>query len=225
MKRNQHEIDRYLELTYALGIRKQNVNKKTLFYLRKKDSKFTDRFFKKAGIDRKRSKIISVQIGTSPTMRWKQWSPNKYRQLCDLILETPNTVVILQGSPSEKSLMEKIAHKMKHRPIIAAGKTTIKQVAALIKKSNLLVCNDSGLMHVAVAVDTPVVAIYGPTDYTRTAPLGNKHTIIRKKLNCSPCFKMGKQSWDKVTNCPYNYKCLKSISVNEVYKIIKKNEK
>ena len=107
----------------------------------------------------------------------------------------------------------------KQKVINISGKTTIKQAAAIINMLDVLVCNDSGLMHVAVAVDTPVIALYGPTDYTRTAPLGKKHTIIRKKYDCSPCFKM--EGRDTVLNCPFNYQCMNDIIVKEVLKAVK----
>jgi len=220
MKENQHERDRYLELAYALGISEQDVDKKPFIHIDANDRNFAKRFFASHGID-SRHKIVSIQLGTSPAMRWKQWGLDKYRKLCDEILKLPNTKVILLGSPDEVDMIEKVAAKVTNgRPIVAAGKTTVKQSTAIIEKSDLLICNDSGLMHVAVAVDTPVVAIYGPTDYTRTAPLGKKHTIIRKDLNCSPCFRLN--GTKRVENCPYGYKCLKLITVEEVFEVVRK---
>jgi len=157
-------------------------------------------------------------------MRWKQWPLYKFMELCNRIYdELADVKIILHGSPTEKEMIEKSAVKMKGNPIIAAGQTNIRQAAALIEKSDLIVCNDSGLMHVAVAVNTPVVAIYGPTDYTRTAPFGKKHKIIRKELECSPCFKLNGST--AVENCKYKYKCLLDINVSEVINVIKKQLK
>ena len=219
MKKNQHERDRYLELAYALGVREQKVNKKPFITINYNDKNFAKEFLAFRGIDSK-GKIVSMQFGTSSTMRWKQWSLDKYRELCNMILKLPNTKIIIHGSPNEVGIVEGVMARMNNKPIIAAGKTSVKQVAAIIKESDLLVCNDSGLMHIAVAVGTPVVAIYGPTDYTRTAPLGNKHPIIRKNLDCSPCFRL--EGIEKVKNCPYGYKCLNSISVDEVFEVVTK---
>lgn len=215
MKKDQHEIDRYLELVYALDINKNGIDKNTTFYLNECDKQFALDFFKNNEIDFEKERVISVQMGTSPTMRWKQWNLDKYSELCDKILDLPNNKIIFLGSPNEKVMIEKVANKMKHESINAAGKTNVKQAAAIIEKSDVLICNDSGLMHVAVAVNIPVIAIYGPTDYTRTAPLGKNDLIIRKELNCSPCFKM--DGIEKVENCPYDYKCLKLITVDDVF--------
>lgn len=222
MKKNQHERGRYLELAYALGIQKQKINKKPFICINSKDKDFDKKFLASYCIN-DRHKIVSVQFGTSPATQWKQWSLNKYRKLCDMILKLPNTKVIVHGSPNEVNMINSVAVKMNNRPVIAAGKTSVKQVAVIIKESDLLVCNDSGLMHIAVAVGTPVVAIYGPTDYTRTTPLGDKHTIIRKNLDCSPCFRLN--GTEKVENCPYGYKCLNSISADEVFRVVTKKLK
>ena len=219
MKKDQHEIDRYLELVYALGINKNDIDKNTTFYLDEGDKQFALYFFRNNEIEFEKEMVISVQMGTSPTMRWKQWDLDKYSELCDKILDFPNTKIIFLGSPNEKGMIDEVSNKMNRDPIIAAGKTNVKQAVALIEKSDVIICNDSGLMHAAVAVDTPVIAIYGPTDYKRTAPLGEKHTIIRKGLECSPCFKM--EGTEKVVNCQYDYKCLKLITVDEVFKVVR----
>jgi len=116
--------------------------------------------------------------------------------------------------------MESVTDKITNGPIIAAGKTTVGQAAAILQKSDLLICNDSSLMHVAVGVHTPIVAIYGPSDYTRTAALEEKHTVIRRDLECSPCFRL--DGAESVRNCPYGYKCLESISVEEVFEVVRR---
>lgn len=219
MKKNQHEVERYMELAYALGISDQDINKSPFIQIDSNDMEFAKKFLASRGVNN-RHKIISVQFGTSPGMRWKQWDLDKYKELCNMILELPNTKIIMHGSPSEVDMINGVAIKMKNKPIIAAGKTSVKQAAVIIKESDLLICNDSGLMHIAVAVGTPVVAIYGPTDYTRTAPLGKSHTIIRKNLDCSPCFQL--DGAERVENCPYGYKCLNYISVEEVFSVVTK---
>lgn len=217
MRKDQHEIERYLELAYALGISNQDTNKSPFVEIDSNDVEFAKEFLASHGVDNSHE-VISIQPGTSPTMWWKQWDLNKWKKLCDVVAELPNTKIILHGSPNEVDMINGVVGKMNHKPVISAGKTTVKQAAAIIKESDLLICNDSGLMHIAVAVDTPVVAIYGPTDYTRTVPLGKKHTMLRKNLGCSPCFKM--DGAEKVENCPYGYECLDSISVDEVFQAI-----
>jgi len=148
-------------------------------------------------------------------MRWKQWPLERYRELIERILEERiEARVVLFGSPAEKEMIEELAGGLGSRVTVAAGQTTVKQVAALIEKCNMLVCNDSGLMHVAVAVGTPVVAIYGPTDIRRTAPLGAEHTVIRHELPCSPCFRL--EGDEQIHLCPH-HDCLMTITTDEVF--------
>ena len=124
-------------------------------------------------------------------MRWKQWPLDRYRELIEgLLKQKPDSRIVLFGSPGELGMIEELAGGLGQRVLVAAGRTTVKEVAALIELCDLLVCNDSGLMHVAVAMGTPVVAIYGPTDIRRTAPLGERNTVIRHDIACSPCFRL-----------------------------------
>ena len=116
-------------------------------------------------------------------------------------------------------MIREMASGLKGRILFAAGQTSVKQAAALIEQCDLLVCNDSGLMHAAVAVGTPVAAIYGPTDFRRTAPLGDRHTVIRHELPCSPCFKL--EGDDQVHACPH-HDCLMTITPQEVWDAIAK---
>ncbi len=217
MAENEHEIDRGLRLAYAIGAKENEVDKAPVMWIREEDRDYAHKFLRQHGIS-DQDLLIGVQVGTSPTMRWKQWNLDRYAGLADRIVESYGAKIVLLGSHNEISLVNYVKEKMKCIPIIAAGKTTIKQAAAIIEKCKLFICNDSGLMHVSAAVGTPVIAIYGPTDYHRTAPYGNGHIIIRKDLPCSPCFKL--EGGEMVQNCPYNYRCLNSISVGEVFEAV-----
>jgi ADP-heptose:LPS heptosyltransferase len=148
-------------------------------------------------------------------MRWKQWPVERYRAVVERLLgEMPGACFLLFGSPSEIAMVEQMASGLGPRVSVAAGKTTVRQVAALIEKCDLLVCNDSGLMHAAGAVGTPVVAIYGPTDIKRTAPLGPLDSVVRHELPCSPCFKL--EGDEQVHLCPH-HDCLMTIRTEEVF--------
>ncbi|PIV63342.1 MAG: hypothetical protein COS11_07960, partial [bacterium (Candidatus Ratteibacteria) CG01_land_8_20_14_3_00_40_19] len=125
------------------------------------------------------------------------------------LIKTYNAQVIIFGGKQEISLAERVASLMKKNPIIAAGKTTLGETAALIERCNLFITNDSGLMHIACAVKTPVVAIFGPTDYRKTGPYSINSAIIRKNLPCSPCYQRGKVKCKELD-------CFKLITVEEV---------
>src|SRR6185503_762590 len=213
MKEDQHEIARYIDLMAAVGanrIAEREVC--TVIHLTDEDRMFARRFLDEhngAG-----HRLIGFQPGTSINMRWKQWPIERYREvIASVAADRPDSRIVLFGSPNEEAMIRDVARGLEHRVTIAAGKTSVKQVAALIEQCDLLVCNDSGLMHAAVAVGTPVVAIYGPTDIRRTAPLGHGHTVIRHELPCSPCFRL--EGDDLVHECPH-HDCLMTIEVDEV---------
>lgn len=233
MREEQHETARYLDLVSAIGVEKIEQDAvKPFMHLTEADRKFAQDFIQSHSSAKEKAefqtsqqtanlgkKILGIQPGTSPAMRWKQWPLERYRQLLErLIAQQPEAQIILFGAPNEAEMIQELAAGLGENIAIAAGKTTVKQVAALIERCDLLVCNDSGLMHVAVAVDTPVVAIYGPTDFHRTAPLGNTHTVIRHAMPCSPCFKLEGDA--QVHQCEH-HECLLSIQAAEVFQQVK----
>jgi len=217
MREDEHEVDRYIDLVVAAGARRvAAANAKTFIHLTSEDREFANRFL--ADGDTSSASVIGFQAGTSPAMRWKQWPIERYREVISRVIsERPDTRIILFGSASEEEMIREMIDGLKGNIAVAAGRTSVKQVAALIERCDLLVCNDSGLMHAAVAVGTPVVAIYGPTDVRRTAPLGERHTVVRHELPCSPCFKL--EGDDQVHACSH-HDCLMTITSSEVFEAI-----
>jgi ADP-heptose:LPS heptosyltransferase len=101
---------------------------------------------------------------------------------------------------------------MTHTAANLAGKTSLKTLAALYEKAELLLTTDTGPMHIATAINTPVVALFGPTAPWRTGPFGVGHQIVSVKLDCSPCFKR---------ICPTT-SCMKDITVDMALESIEK---
>jgi 3-deoxy-D-manno-octulosonic-acid transferase/heptosyltransferase-1 len=91
------------------------------------------------------------------------------------------------------------------------GQTTLRDLAYLYKLSRLLITTDSGPMHIAAAMNTPTVALFGPTDPSRTGPYGKGHIVVRKKISCSPCF---------LKKCDTK-RCMKEITVVKVFEAVK----
>jgi heptosyltransferase-2 len=223
MREDEHEIERYLDLMTEAGARAiATRDAKTFVHLTDDDRTFA-REFLKDGAGAAARTIIGFQPGTSLTMRWKQWPIERYREVISwVVADQPDSQIVLFGSPMEEEMIREMARGLKGRISLAAGKTSVKQVAALIEQCDLLICNDSGLMHTAVAVGTPVAAIYGPTDFRRTAPLGDRNTVIRHELPCSPCFKL--EGDDQVQACPH-HDCLMTITTDEVLHAIARTRK
>lgn len=146
-------------------------------------------------------------IAFNPFGGWqtKRWGFDRYIKLGNLLHREGYKVVLL-GGPKDKEEAEMIASRMEKEPIITAGKTDLKELAALLKYVDLLVTNDTGPMHLAAAVGTPIIAIFGPTDTRRTGPYGEGHTVITGDVDCRPCFKK---------RCE-EMRCMDSIDVGEV---------
>jgi heptosyltransferase-2 len=218
MREDEHEVERYLDLVAAVGARRVALSEaKTFMHIAEDDRAFARDFFEQEGVGRLKT-VIGIQPGTSITMRWKQWPLDRYRELIERIIDDhPDAMIVLFGSASEREMIEELKKGLGPVVRVAAGKTSVKQVAALIERCDMLICNDSGLMHAAVAVGTPVIAIYGPTDIRRTAPLGAADTVIRRDLACSPGYKLEED--DEVHRCPH-HDCLMTIDSEEVFQIV-----
>ena len=137
----------------------------------------------------------------------KCWPPERFRALAKVLLQDPNLFILFFGDAQSQNLVKEICAGLPERAINLAGATHLRQLACLIKNCDVLVTNDSGPMHVGVAVRTPVVALFGSTDDRITGPWGQKEGVINKHLCCSPCFKR---------TCPGDFRCMYAIEVEEV---------
>jgi len=122
------------------------------------------------------------------------------------LIEEFGTNVVFTGSRTDRDAIEEIISAMKGNAASLAGETTLLTLAALYEEAECVVSPDTGPMHLAAAVGTPVVALFGPTAPWRTGPFGSGHQIIRAELECSPCFKRTCETKE----------CMERISVEDV---------
>jgi len=203
---NDHAIKRHHVILKHLGINDPEIYYEPLYNKIDEDS---------VGILLDSIKVNSEKplVMIHPAAGWKTkvWSGDKVAVLCDRLTEELSCEVVLAGGYTEDSFLKDIVSRTKSEVKNLGGKTKLSELACLIAKSDLLVTTDSGPMHIACAVKTPVVAIIGPTAPWRTGPFGDEHSVVRHELQCSPCFKR--------TECPLkHHKCMKEISVEEVFK-------
>jgi ADP-heptose:LPS heptosyltransferase len=122
--------------------------------------------------------------------------------------------VVLIGGRDDKADAQAIRGMMSVTPIDLTGETSVGQLPALLSSASLLITNDSGPMHVAAAVGTPVVALFGPTSPVRTGPYGAGHRVLTHELPCRPCFSR------RCSNA-INMECLTSISPTQVLQAVR----
>jgi heptosyltransferase I len=129
-------------------------------------------------------------IAIHPMTLWptKLWENEQFAQVADRLIQRGFRVVFTGGMEDRKALDE-ICHSMTNPVIRLDGQTSLKTLAAVHRLACAVVTTDTGPMHIAAAVGTPVVALFGPTAPWRTGPYGNEHTVLRVGLDCSPCFR------------------------------------
>lgn len=131
--------------------------------------------------------IIGVNLGT--TWETKSWALDRFADVIAGIQDRFEGAVVLTGSSSEVGLGKALGELAKARVINLIGKTTVLQLGALIERCNLYLTCDSGPMHIAAAVETPTIALFGPTNPQRHRPYGEGHHVIEKDVSCRPCYK------------------------------------
>jgi 3-deoxy-D-manno-octulosonic-acid transferase/heptosyltransferase-1 len=201
---NKHAVDRYLDFLRYLGA--DIKEPEFLIPIREENISRIEGFLQANNFDKK-ERFVAV----SPIALWdtKLWEDEKFARLCDRITKELKVRVVFTGSNRRK--LESIQSRMRLPAVNIGGKTTLRDLAHLYRLSSLLITTDSGPMHIAAAVGTPVVALFGPTDPSRTGPYGMGHTVIRKDLSCSPCF---------LKKCD-SMKCMRDITIEEVYQAVK----
>lgn len=154
-------------------------------------------------------------IGMAPGATYgpaKKWFPERFGALAEKIQEEFGIKTILFGSASDRETTRTIQKHSKYTLLDLAGKTDLRTAVALMAQCTLFISNDSGLMHVAGALNIPTIAIFGSTNPLTTAPIGENNTIIYMKTECSPCLRK---------TCPTDFLCMESISVLAVYNQVK----
>ena len=131
--------------------------------------------------------IVGLNISASRQWPSKNWSVEQMAKLCD-ILGNKNIRVILTGENKDKVLSRKLISKARAKPASFVGKTSILQLAALIKHCQVYISPDSAPLHVAAGMQVPIIAFFGPTDPRRHMPPASQGVILHKPMKCSPCY-------------------------------------
>jgi lipopolysaccharide heptosyltransferase II len=150
----------------------------------------------------------------SPATTWptKLWAQDKAARLCGLLHEQCNAQVLLVGAADDYGRLDQVRSLAGPGARNLAGRLSLRELACLVSRADLMLSMDSGPMHIACAVGAPVVALFGPTAPWRTGPFGSGHSVVRRALACSPCFQR--------SQCPEgHHRCLRDITVEEVFAV------
>jgi heptosyltransferase-3 len=200
----RHRIDRDLEALKLINIQADSTDPQ--LWLTPEESNSADQLLNQLGVQRSPSMVI-LQPGAR--YWFKAWPPDRYAELADRLKSLYDCQILIGGSHQDIDLAEQIRQIAKSKPIVMAGRTTIKQFAAIAKESVLFVGSDSGAMHIASAVGTPVVALFGPSNPREWGPRGGPIEVLYKELDCRSCF--------HPTCMRGEENCMRLITVEEVY--------
>jgi heptosyltransferase-1 len=203
---NRHALDRYLDLARYLGAEVGG------FLIRDPWTPVEEYQF--------RNKLNEVTrngegplIVCHPGSRWqtKLWPEVKFARLAAEMVERLQARVVFTGSANERDKITTIMHQAGGSGLYNwAGTTNLRELAYLCKKARVVISTDSGPMHLAAVLGTPVVALFGPTAPWRTGPYGNRHRVLRMERDCSPCFQR---------NCE-TIECMTTIEVDDVLRAV-----
>lgn len=206
----KHEIDYCLNLLEKLGIKPKD--KTTYAAVKKEDLAWVDNFLEANGIG-KNDKIICLHPGASCVS--KRWLMVRFIELAKRLIERYSAKIILVGDGGDVKIAEEIAKDIKGPVLNLAGKTTLSRLSAVLKRSRLFISNDSGPVHIASAVGTPVISIFGRNQAglspVRWKPIGKLDRYLHKDVGCAVCL---------AHNCPIGFECLKAITVEDVLDVI-----
>ena len=147
-----------------------------------------------------------VAINPMTTWETKHWRNERFARVADQLL-AKGMAVVFSGGPQDVRGIEEIRAAMAGKAVSLAGRTTLKELAALYERVEVLITTDTGPMHLAAAAGAPVVALFGPTAPWRTGPFGSGHKILRAEMACSPCLKK---------HCDREQACMGQITVDQV---------
>lgn len=202
---NGHIVDRYLDVARELGC--QITKSEFIINITDKEATLAAAIAKQAGLD-----ITNPYVILIPGTNWpnKCWPPRQFAQLAEKLFEQ-HIIPVFVGTTADRTAMDEIVAKCTIPPVDLTGKTSLKQLAHIIKNAKTVVAGDTGPMHLAAALNTPVIALFGPTDPKRNGPYGAEHIVLTTDRTCHGC-------WQR--KCPEGKDCLATIDVNKVFEPI-----
>ncbi|HEU5460496.1 MAG TPA: lipopolysaccharide heptosyltransferase II [Pyrinomonadaceae bacterium] len=150
--------------------------------------------------------LVAICPG-SINSRAKRWPAEAYAALADRLIDS-NRQVLLIGSKDEADVSQDVTSRMRNRPVVLTGKTSLDQITAVLSTVDLVVTNDTGPAHIGAALGRPTIVIFGPTNPLTTRPFSPAAEILRHPPDCAPCM---------LRDCPIDHRCMTAITVDEVF--------
>ena len=200
--RECHIVERHLSTLKNAGIETQNSS---LVMVVAEEARISlDKLLRERGVQEGRE-IVTIHPAARNGL--KRWRAERFAELADRLIERFGVTVALASGPKEMEAAKQVRARMQREAIDLAGLTTVQELAALLERSTLFIGLDGGPAHIAAAVGTPLVVLYGPTTDT-WRPWSENAVVLRSRIACLGCRR----------SCPYGSpRCLEEISVEEVF--------
>jgi heptosyltransferase-2 len=199
----EHEVEYYLGLLQHFGL--ETIERIPHLLITEEEASHASSILAQHGI-RANDFLLGINPGAAFGSA-KRWYPDRFAEVAKTLAVEWGAKVVVFGGSSETDIAGLIEQQLDGNCLNLAAKTTVRELMALIQRCNFFVTNDSGPMHVAAALQVPLVAVFGSTDHTTTSPYTRKAAIVRKDVSCAPC---------KLRECPTDHRCMSEVTAGDV---------
>jgi len=202
----KHEIDYALDILRYIGV--EPKDRRLYMPVKKESEGKIKKIFAENGI-KEIDNVMVINPGAScPSKRWR---PANFAGVADVLAERYNAKIVIICDDKDKAIGEAVSSSMKRPSVNLSGQTTVADLASVLRRAKIFISNDSGPVHIACAVGTPVIAIFGRRNRglssERWGPSGGRDMVLHKDVGCNECL---------AHNCKIGFKCLEAISAEEV---------
>jgi ADP-heptose:LPS heptosyltransferase len=200
----KHKLEYHLDIADYLGCERDGLE--WGIYLTEDEKKRVQEILEREGIQ---GPFIAVHPGARHVLR--QWFRERYAALYDRIATELGVPVAIVGSPAERDLADAVSSSMRTKPYNFAGRANLRELAGILSRATMFICNNSGPMHIAASMETPTVVLHGPSKTYWDAPYATRSRIVEKEFAC-------RHSCDE-TSCHNEryHACMKDIEVDDVF--------
>jgi ADP-heptose:LPS heptosyltransferase len=218
--KTKHELENFMDLLVPLGLVPidGNYNFDDLqleFFLKPEHREFRDKYYHEHGLDGKT--VICFHPGCGVNGKPREWDVNNYIALGKRLAEYDKNIrILITGTKFERHFADSIHAALPDITINTSGECSLEQSAALVEKAKIMICSNTGILHVSACVGTPTIGLHGPTNPAKWGAYNKNAVTIQSDKFCSPCLYLGHDYGCK------NPTCMLHITIDEVYMAVRK---
>jgi ADP-heptose:LPS heptosyltransferase len=210
---DEHMVDSFMKLLEPLGIETTKVESLEDIHTSTEDQAKVSAWLSDQGIGGE-DILVGIHAGSGPRAPHRRWGRKEFAEIIRRIRSTLGAKIVLTGTAQEADLIGDLASLAGRDGVFTSeGRFTVTEVAALARRCSLFISNDTGTMHIAAAVGTPTIGLFGPQTPRRYAPVGIRNVAIYKRHHCSPCIQIHRGEVGRCNDAA----CIRQITVDDVW--------